>query len=230
MLFLGGLIAAEYLKSVKNISLDLQWGEENSFNNGSKTIICQTNNDLLRALSRSFAENELYGGTPLEKTEVDHWLTISLKFKVAKNDFKSILSSLAKSLDTTTYLACKRLTIADFAVFSSLFGLFNRTFTSNQFNVCFLVTKQWNEALSKKEVPPSVLRWFSLLKSVPAVAKTLSDLPKEAQASLAQVSSRQSVDKASNNVGNRAQEGKFIELPNAEMGKVVVRFPPEASG
>ena len=26
------------------------------------------------------------------------------------------------------------------------------------------------------------------------------------------------------------QEGKFVELPGAEMGKVVVRFPPEASG
>ena len=26
------------------------------------------------------------------------------------------------------------------------------------------------------------------------------------------------------------EEGKFIELPGAEMGKVVVRFPPEASG
>lgn len=24
--------------------------------------------------------------------------------------------------------------------------------------------------------------------------------------------------------------GKFVELPGAEMGKVVVRFPPEASG
>ena len=26
------------------------------------------------------------------------------------------------------------------------------------------------------------------------------------------------------------EEGKFVDLPNAEMGKVVVRFPPEASG
>lgn len=25
-------------------------------------------------------------------------------------------------------------------------------------------------------------------------------------------------------------EGKFVELPGAEMGKVVTRFPPEASG
>ena len=25
-------------------------------------------------------------------------------------------------------------------------------------------------------------------------------------------------------------KGKFVELPGAEMGKVVTRFPPEASG
>lgn len=30
--------------------------------------------------------------------------------------------------------------------------------------------------------------------------------------------------------GDRKQEGKFIDLPGAEMGKIVVRFPPEASG
>lgn len=28
----------------------------------------------------------------------------------------------------------------------------------------------------------------------------------------------------------RKEEGKFVELPGAEMGKVVTRFPPEASG
>ena len=28
----------------------------------------------------------------------------------------------------------------------------------------------------------------------------------------------------------KKDEGKFVELPGAEMGKVVVRFPPEASG
>ena len=30
--------------------------------------------------------------------------------------------------------------------------------------------------------------------------------------------------------GKKKDEGKFVELPGAEMGKVVVRFPPEASG
>ena len=28
----------------------------------------------------------------------------------------------------------------------------------------------------------------------------------------------------------QADVGKFVELPGAEVGKVVVRFPPEASG
>lgn len=29
---------------------------------------------------------------------------------------------------------------------------------------------------------------------------------------------------------NSKEQGKFVELPGAEIGKVVVRFPPEASG
>lgn len=28
----------------------------------------------------------------------------------------------------------------------------------------------------------------------------------------------------------KSDVGKFVDLPGAEMGKVVVRFPPEASG
>ena len=40
-------------------------------------------------------------------------------------------------------------------------------------------------------------------------------------------------DKSKENAGSKDKkkdEGKFVELPGAEMGKVVVRFPPEASG
>ncbi len=36
--------------------------------------------------------------------------------------------------------------------------------------------------------------------------------------------------KVSNEPKDYSKEGKFIDLPGAEKGKVVVRFPPEASG
>lgn len=61
----------------------------------------------------------------------------------------------------------------------------------------------------------------------------MANLPSEAKAALTpQPSGRQSLDRSEKTSGlsGRAQEGKFVDLPGAEMGKVVVRFPPEASG
>ena len=46
--------------------------------------------------------------------------------------------------------------------------------------------------------------------------------------SLASMSSSSSV--SSMGKGKQKDEGKFIDLPGAEEGKVTVRFPPEASG
>lgn len=38
------------------------------------------------------------------------------------------------------------------------------------------------------------------------------------------------ISKPSKNPKQTEDKGKFVDLPGAEMGKVVVRFPPEASG
>uniref|UniRef100_A0A4W6G2N3 Bifunctional glutamate/proline--tRNA ligase n=1 Tax=Lates calcarifer TaxID=8187 RepID=A0A4W6G2N3_LATCA len=61
-----------------------------------------------------------------------------------------------------------------------------------------------------------ISRWFSFLSSqVPFTA----------------VGNKYASKKAPMNKSNKKQDvGKFVELPGAEMGKVVVRFPPEASG
>uniref|UniRef100_A0A669ELB3 Bifunctional glutamate/proline--tRNA ligase n=1 Tax=Oreochromis niloticus TaxID=8128 RepID=A0A669ELB3_ORENI len=60
-----------------------------------------------------------------------------------------------------------------------------------------------------------VSRWFFFLSSqVPFTA----------------VGNKYASKKASMNKRKKADVGKFVELPGAEMGKVVVRFPPEASG
>jgi bifunctional glutamyl/prolyl-tRNA synthetase len=221
---LGGVLAAEYVKSLKNLALEIHWGDENLIDNCTKKIKCETNNDLLRAVARLLAENELYGNTPIEKTEVDHWLTYSLSLKSEKSDFNSLLTFLDKSLDAVTYLACKRLTIADFAIFASLY--------SSKSWLDILTSREnselTQETTAKKKIFVNILRWYNFIKSNPIIAKTLDSLPNEVKSALTPVSGRSSMEKS--NVGNRAREGKFVELPGAEMGKVVVRFPPEASG
>ncbi|XP_017281365.1 bifunctional glutamate/proline--tRNA ligase isoform X2 [Kryptolebias marmoratus] len=66
---------------------------------------------------------------------------------------------------------------------------------------------------------PHVSRWFFFLNSqVPFSAVGNKYTSKKAP-----------VNKSSSNE-KKQDVGKFVELPGAEMGKVVVRFPPEASG
>ncbi|KAI4469059.1 prolyl-trna synthetase [Holotrichia oblita] len=91
-------------------------------------------------------------------------------------------------------------------------------------------SKQWQTCLNKNEAPVHLLRWYNYISSQDYIQTALSSLPDEAKSALhpASSTSRQSLDKSQ--TGNRQQEGKFVELPGAEMGKVIVRFPPEASG
>lgn len=64
-----------------------------------------------------------------------------------------------------------------------------------------------------------VSRWFFFLSSqVPFTAVGNKYASKKASMNKSKVE------------GKKADVGKFVELPGAEMGKVVVRFPPEASG
>ncbi|KAM6942734.1 bifunctional glutamate/proline--tRNA ligase [Xenentodon cancila] len=66
---------------------------------------------------------------------------------------------------------------------------------------------------------PHISRWFSFLSSqVPFSAVGDKYASKKAQMN------KSSSDEKKQDVG------KFVDLPGAEMGKVVVRFPPEASG
>ncbi|KAM9408914.1 bifunctional glutamate/proline--tRNA ligase isoform 2-T2 [Pholidichthys leucotaenia] len=76
--------------------------------------------------------------------------------------------------------------------------------------------REWQD---QNKLFPHVSRWFSFLSSqVPFSAVGNKYASKKAP-----------VNKSSSE--ERKQDvGKFVDLPGAEMGKVVVRFPPEASG
>jgi hypothetical protein len=75
-------------------------------------------------------------------------------------------------------------------------------------------------SFDEEKAPKNTVRWFNLIKSLPEVKKVFSTLPAKSQVS------KPMADKPA----ARKEEGKFVDLPGAEMGKVVVRFPPEASG
>ena len=75
---------------------------------------------------------------------------------------------------------------------------------------------------------PNITRWYKQMLSLSAVTKALHLVKKNAK--LSHHNNVQSEKTINKQTGQRKQEGKFIDLPGAEMGKVIVRFPPEASG
>ncbi|XP_075719467.1 bifunctional glutamate/proline--tRNA ligase isoform X6 [Rhinoderma darwinii] len=71
------------------------------------------------------------------------------------------------------------------------------------------VSSLWQEELKQNKAAVNVRRWYTFLEpAVPFRGKLSIAAPPE----------------------KKQDVGKFVELPGAEMGKVVVRFPPEASG
>ncbi|XP_022913832.2 bifunctional glutamate/proline--tRNA ligase [Onthophagus taurus] len=205
---IGGLLAIEYLKIDSKVNIEIIWGDEMCLEDDKEKITCISNNDVLRGISRKSAMEKLYGIDAWERSLTDHWLTFAAGPLSTSSDFNKSIVYLNKSLSPKTFIVGKRFTIADCAVFATLYA-----------------NKEWQLLKDTKNCPEHVLRWFNFIASQEWVISSLLSLPGDVQASLS--TSRQSPE---NNAGGRPQEGKFVDLPGAEMGKVVVRFPPEASG
>lgn len=194
----------------KTNPVSIEWGKESVITFGDDNeskFIYNSENDILRFIGRVATKQQLYGNSAVEQTQIDQWLTFSLTIG---GDLSSSLTYLDKCLGPVTFLVMNKLTIADLAVYSQL-------------------TRHLSAA-KKIGMSNNVQRWYSLIGSQECVQNSLASLPNEAQKTL------NNYNKAVETTGNRGaladrkQEGKFVELPGAEMGKVVVRFPPEASG
>ncbi|XP_017469914.1 PREDICTED: bifunctional glutamate/proline--tRNA ligase [Rhagoletis zephyria] len=212
---ISGLATAHLIN--ETVPIEIVWGNETSLKfPDNRHLFCHSNNDVLRALARAAPEYQLYGKTAIERTQIDHWLSFSL---TCEDDISWAFSFLDKSIAPVTYLVANKLTIADFALFNEMHARY--------------------EFLSKKGIPQHVQRWYDLINAQPFIQKVLQTLPEEARAAAKHTKRsngvklsdcENSVLPGSTKTNERKQEGKFIELPGAEMGKVVVRFPPEASG
>ncbi|KFQ38510.1 Bifunctional glutamate/proline--tRNA ligase, partial [Mesitornis unicolor] len=157
-------------------------------------------NSIARYLARVAGSAGLYGSNLLEHTEIDHWLEFSATKLSAASQFLSAVQELNHCLSLRTYLVGNSLSLADLCVWAVL----------KDNNI-------WQEQLQQNKAPVHAKRWYGFLEVQPAFqsvgAKCASDIPKVKMAT-----------------EKKADVGKFVELPGAEMGKVIVRFPPEASG
>ena len=206
-IILGGLAVAELIKDT--VKVEVSWADETAiiYPNGDK-LSCFSNNDVLRALARSAPKYELYGQPdPIIHTMVDQWLTFSL---TCDRNPEESFAYLNKCLAPITYLVSNQLTIADLAVFHRVYKNY--------------------EAMKKSTggVPSHVQRWYNLIIAKPCVKAVLASVPSDIL--LTPTHKKPAAAVGTSKFGDRKQEGKFIDLPGAEMGKVVVRFPPEASG
>lgn len=199
--FSAGLLAIELVKSTDPIAVE--WGKESAivFGDSNRKFAFSSDNDVLRTISRIATKYQLHGQVPIEQTLIDQWLTFSQSLD---SDLTKSLSFLQKCLSALTYLVANRLTIADLAVFAQLY--------------------RRSDAVTAIGLPCHVKRWYDLILGQEFVQQALNALPSDAKHQLTVNA------KENGSSSERKQEGKFVELPGAEMGKVVVRFPPEASG
>uniref|UniRef100_A0AAX7UYD9 WHEP-TRS domain-containing protein n=1 Tax=Astatotilapia calliptera TaxID=8154 RepID=A0AAX7UYD9_ASTCA len=167
----------------------------------SDSVQFSDDNSICRYLARVAPALGLYGSNMMEQTEVDHWLEFSARSLCNQPDLTVALAELDKALSLRTFLVGHALTLADLSVWAAL--------------------KDHGEWPKQGKSFSHVSRWFFFLSSqVPFTAVGNKYTSKKASMNKNKVSLE----------GKKADVGKFVELPGAEMGKVVVRFPPEASG
>ncbi|XP_066236395.1 bifunctional glutamate/proline--tRNA ligase [Saccopteryx leptura] len=166
----------------------------------SENVVFTDINSILRYLARVAAAAGLYGCNLMEHTEIDHWLEFSATKLSSCDLLASAINELNHCLSLRTYLVGNSLSLADLCVWATLKG-----------------SEAWQEKLNENKAPVHLKRWFGFLES---------------QQAFRAVGTKWNVStaKAKGAPQKRPDVGKFVELPGAEMGKVIVRFPPEASG
>ncbi|XP_060735892.1 bifunctional glutamate/proline--tRNA ligase isoform X1 [Tachysurus vachellii] len=197
---LGALLAAEHVKG--SVSVSVEEGKDTKLQ-VSDQVQFNDVNSITRYLARVVPGLGLYGSNMLEQTEVDHWLEFSARSLSGRSDLAPALAELDAALSLRTFLVGHKVTLADLCVWASLKG-----------------SREWQAAQAKPGSFPHVCRWFSFLSSQMPFSEVGTKWASKLSSSLAAPVAKE----------KKQDLGKFVELPGAEMGKVVVRFPPEASG
>ncbi|XP_077269800.1 uncharacterized protein LOC143901394 isoform X1 [Temnothorax americanus] len=198
------LVVAEVIKSENKkditISWDKTWDKDSNvcLYDKDEEVLGERNNEVSRYLARTI-NPALYDDTcPHKRTEIDHWISCAM---VLQNKEKNeLLNYLNNVLLVRTWLVGNRLTLADIHVFSVLH---NKEYMKlHESDYC------------------NVTRWYKHMRSLPVVSNAISMIAKNCLPP-----SKPKEKSAAKQTKTRKQEGKFSDLPGAEMGKVVVRIP-----
>ncbi|WCJ26817.1 Glutamate--tRNA ligase cytoplasmic [Euphorbia peplus] len=173
---------------------------------------------ILRYIARVASKvPNLYGKDAFDSSQIDEWLEYS-HILSAGSKFESACSYVNSYLEKSTFLVGYSLSIADLAIWSGLAGTGLR----------------W-ESLRKSKKYPNLARWFNSISSEHSDAlnevtsayvgkrgagKPVIAKPKEQQVANGDVSEK----------GKAVSRTAEVNLPDAEIGKVCLRFAPEPSG
>ncbi|XP_050407010.2 bifunctional glutamate/proline--tRNA ligase [Patella vulgata] len=196
------LLTSKYVQ-LNGGKLQIEEGVNTSLSVDGQTSFT-TPSSICRYLARSNPSLALQGSTNLQKTEVDHWMTFSRRRLACTSDFKDAIEYLDRALAPVTYLVGHGLTLADFCVWETLY-----------------MSSVWQKMVDDANCCLNVKRYYQFLSNQELFGSVLSELKPSGNSTKTEKAGDSSIKK---------DEGKFVELPGAEMGKVIVRFPPEASG
>ncbi|KAI8552989.1 hypothetical protein RHMOL_Rhmol06G0310300 [Rhododendron molle] len=167
---------------------------------------------LLSYLGRTASVRNFYGCDALESCQMDEWLEYT-SILASGAEFEGGCSYIDGYLLKRTFLVGHCLSIADIAIWAGLAGNGQR----------------W-ESLRKSKKFANLVRWFnSLSVEYGAVLNKITSTYVGKRAVGKQiVASVKGKGQANGDVGDKVKAG--IDLPDAEMGKVRLRFAPEPSG
>ncbi|KAG6554266.1 hypothetical protein Mapa_004182 [Marchantia paleacea] len=172
-------------------------------------------NTALRYIGRVSKLTGFYGVDSLTTAQVDEWIDYSPIFSVGA-EFEKACAYTNSFLELRTFLVGYDISIADVVIWAALAG----------------AGRRWDSMRSGTKYP-HLARWYNSIAYEYPSLKNLTGAPKKfgAPASGAKAASSKKDKSASSSEVSVSSEGSFdVELPDAEMGKVCTRFPPEPSG
>ncbi|KAI6695476.1 hypothetical protein NL676_023186 [Syzygium grande] len=177
--------------------------------------------DLLRHIASVSKTQGLYGSSVSESSEVDKWLDYA-PILSSGSEFENACKYLDEYLEKSTFLVGHSLTVADIAIWSGLAG----------------VGLRW-ESLRKSKKYQNLVRWFNSIYSeyndiLDAIIATYVGKKGSGKAATGKQGSSNQSRSVNGDVSDKGKginkSSAEVDLPDAEFGKVCLRFAPEPSG